>query len=292
MIPILDTHLHLLYQQQFTYGWCEDFPVLQSDFKIEDYQNLIDSKDLDIAGSIFMEVDVDENEISKEAAFFTDLVKKSDNSLVGVIAACRPENMNFHELLESTMTSAVCGLRRVLHVMPDEVSRSSLFRENIRSLVNHKLPFDICIGESQHETGYELIKSCPDNQFVLDHCGNPTISHENFHHWSQSLKKIASLPNVVCKISGIIASLPESSEVNDLNPWIDTTIESFGTDRVMIGSDWPVYNLSRDLPTWIKAVRHYFDGFSESEQQCIFHKNAETIYFYASGSSGKEFNKS
>jgi len=217
MIPILDTHLHLLYQKHFNYEWCADFPALQADFTIEDFEEL--TKDHGIAGSIFMEVDVPENQISQEAKFFSELAKNENNKLAGVIAACRPESKNFDELLETSLTDKVCGLRRVLHVVPDELSQSELFRTNIQSLSKHNLPFDLCINQSQHELAHDLIKACPDTQFVLDHCGGPTLDQENFTIWHNSLKSISKLPNVVCKISGIIASLPADADVNTLNPY-------------------------------------------------------------------------
>lgn len=276
MIPILDTHLHLLYQKNFNYEWCADFPPLQHDFTIEKYEEL--SKEFCITGSIFMEVDVAESEISKEAAFFTEIIKRNQHKLIGVIAACRPENKNFNELLEDTLTEAVCGFRRVLHVMPDELSQSQQFRDNIKTLSTHDLPFDICINQNQHEIAYQLIKACPDNQFVLDHCGGPSLTEEDYQLWAKSLKQIATLPNVVCKVSGIIAGLPASTSVNTLDPWIDHTLETFGADRTIIGSDWPVCNLSKDLPTWLTKVRTHFANYSEDEQHKIFHQNAETIY--------------
>jgi predicted TIM-barrel fold metal-dependent hydrolase len=276
MIPILDTHLHLLYQNHFNYQWCEDFPALQQDFTIEKYEALVE--EFSIAGSIFMEVDVAEAQISKEAAFFTDIVKSNQHKLIGVIAACRPENENFKELAEASITDSVCGFRRVLHVMPDELSQTKLFRDNIKSLVNHNLPFDLCINQSQHDVAYQLIKACPENQFILDHCGGPSLTEEDFTIWAKSLKQLATLPNVVCKVSGIIAGLPASASTDTLDPWIDHTIECFGTDRTLIGSDWPVCNLSRDLPTWLTKVRSHFENYSEDEQHKIFHQNATSIY--------------
>ena len=276
MIPILDTHLHLLYPKNFTYEWCADFPPLQADFTIEGYEEL--TQDLGILGAIFMEVDVPESQISKEAKFFSELANDEQNKLAGVIAACRPESKNFYELLEASLSDKVCGLRRVLHVVPDELSQSDLFRKNIQSLSNRNLPFDLCINQSQHEITHDLIKSCPDTQFVLDHCGGPTLDQENFTIWHNSLKSISLLPNVVCKISGIIASLPTESDVTTLNPWLDSTLEHFGADRVMIGSDWPVCNLSKDVPTWLNKVRTHFANLSEDEQRKLFHQNAERVY--------------
>ena len=278
MIPILDTHLHLLYQNEFHYDWCADLPALNQDFKIETYQDLI--KDHGIAGSLFMEVDVRENEIPAEAAFFSDFVRKSDNPLLGVIAACRPENENFEKQLESTLTPSVRSLRRVLHTMPDEMSQSSLFRKNIQSLAQHNLPFDMCFLERQLPLAYELAQACPENQFVLDHCGIPTIAKDNFPIWKSALEKLATLPNVTCKISGIIAYCPspEEATLDTLRPWMEASVETFGTDRVILGSDWPVCNLTQGLPAWLTIARTFFSSYSDDEQHAIFHRNGEAIY--------------
>jgi predicted TIM-barrel fold metal-dependent hydrolase len=278
MIPILDTHLHLLYQEKFAYDWCADLPALNQDFKIETYQDLIDGHG--VSGSIFMEVDIAETQITDEAAFFSNLVTQSNNPLMGVIAACRPEQEDFQHQLESTLTDSVCGLRRVLHTMPDELSQAEIFRENIRSLVQYNLPFDLCFLERQLPLAYELAKACPEIQFVLDHCGIPTIAKENFGHWKSGLEKVARLPNVVCKVSGIIAysTSPEEATLETLRPWLETTVETFGPDRIVFGTDWPVCNLTQGLPAWLTMARAFFSSYSEDEQHAIFHCNAESIY--------------
>ncbi len=278
MIPILDTHLHLLYQNEFHYDWCADLPALNQDFKIETYEELI--KGHGVAKSIFIEVDARGEEIPAEAAFFSDLAQKDDNSIAGVIAACRPENENFKELLESTLTSSVCGLRRVLHTMPDELSQSDRFRKNIQSLAELNLPFDLCVHQGQLPLAYELAQACPETTFVLDHCGVPTINKENFPVWKTGIEKLATLPNVNCKMSGIIAYCPspEEATLETLRPWMETTVETFGADRVILGTDWPVCNLTQGLPAWLTIARTFFSNYSDTEQHAIFHRNAETIY--------------
>ena len=278
MIPILDAHLHLLYQNKFNYDWCADLPALNQDFKIETYQELI--KDHGIAKSIFIEVDVRGDGILEEAAFFSDLTEKSDNPISGVIAACRPEKENFEELLELTLTDSVCGLRRVLHTMPDEMSQSSFFRKNIQSLAARDLPFDMCFLERQLPLAYELAQACPETTFVLDHCGVPTINKENLPIWRSGLEKLATLPNVNCKMSGIIAYCPspEEATLDTLRPWMETTVETFGADRVIFGTDWPVCNLTQGLPTWLTIAREFFSSYSSDEQHAIYHRNAESIY--------------
>lgn len=278
MIPILDTHLHLLDREQFDYDWCADLPQLQQNFDIKSYQNLIGGHGVDRC--IFMEANVRGNQITEEAAHYSALVESNDTPLIGVIAACLPEKDDFQALLESTLTPAVCGLRRVLHTTPDEISQSSLFRKNIQSLAERNLPFDLCMLERQLPLAYDLVKACPEVQFVLNHCGIPTIDPEHFSTWRNALQQLSDLPNVSCKMSGVIAYFqPNETPLETLRPWLETTVETFGSKRLIFGSDWPVCNLTKDLPAWLSLLQEFFQPYSTAEKHDIFHKNAEHIYF-------------
>lgn len=277
-IPILDTHLHLLYQDEFTYPWCAGVPALNRSFHIEDYQSLI--KGHGVGGSIFMEVDVEESQSGSEAAFFSNLVNKSNNPLTSVIAACRPEHADFSEQFEILLNGNICGMRRILHNQPDGLSRESQFRENIQRLAEYGLPFDMCFLERQLPLAYDLAKDCPGTQFILDHCGNPTIKDTHFEGWKASIEKIATLPNVVCKLSGIVANCEraEDASLDRLRPWLETTVGVFGCDRIVWGSDWPVCNLMNNLPGWLQITREFVSRFTDDEQHAILHGNAESTY--------------
>lgn len=164
--------------------------------------------------------------------------------------------------------------------MPDEMSQTPRFRKNIQSLAQRNLPFDMCFLERQLPLAYELANACPETTFILDHCGVPTIAAENYPIWRSGLERLASLPNVNCKLSGIIAYCPSPKEatLETLRPWMETTVETFGADRVILGTDWPVCNLTQGLPAWLTMVRKFFSSYSDDEQHAIFHSNAETIY--------------
>ena len=278
MIPILDTHLHLLYPENFHYDWCAGIPALNRAFHIDEYQKLIDGHG--VKSCLMMEVDVKEDEIASEAIFFSELAAGSDNPLQGVIASCRPERDDFTAQLEKILTARVCALRRVLHTMPDELSQQSQFRENIRSLASHELPFDICVTQAQLGIAHELAVACPDVSFILNHCGVPTIQAEQFFSWKQGLTRLAELPNVNCKISGMLGYCPDtdSATLETIQPWLETSVEAFGFDRLVFGSDWPVCNLTRGLPAWLEIARRFFSDFSDDEQHAVFHRNAERIY--------------
>ena len=185
------------------------------------------------------------------------LSRQPDSLIVGAIAACRPEDDGFAAYLERQQADPfVKGFRRVLHVMPDELSEGALFRENIKRLAGTGLTFDLCRSAAPDSAGRSRSPiSRPDVQFVLDHCGVPDIKGGGEHPWREHMTEIARRPNVIGKISGVVAYAdPGTGPSKRLRPYVEHTIDSFGWDRVVWGSDWPVCTLGGGLSTWVAAT--------------------------------------
>src|SRR5258705_3019517 len=127
--------------------------------------------------------------------------------LEGVVAGGRPERADFKAYIDQIAGHPkLKGIRRVLHVQPDELSESSVFVDNIRSLEQYGLSFDICVLSRQLPKAISLINQCPGVPFILDHCGNPLVKEREGEPWRTHLREIASFSNVVCKISGIVVN--------------------------------------------------------------------------------------
>lgn len=277
-MKLIDTHLHLIDTQQFSYPWSSGIPILQDSFMLEDYASIIQGYFIEKA--LFMEVDVQEGEEFREANFFSDLSLKEDTLLGGVIAKLFPERESFEADLEKLLEKTkLNGLRRVLHILPNEVSQSKRFRDHVALIARYNLSFDLCMTQDQLNLAYELIKACPQVPFILDHLGNPEINPERFADWKASIARIAQLPNVACKISGVIAyGDKESMSLDILRPYMDYALECFSADRLVFGSDWPVCNLGLGLESWLSIFTHWLGALSEAEQNQIGWQNAERIY--------------
>lgn len=272
----IDTHLHLLYPDRFTYDWVREVPALGGAFTIEDYAAV---EAAPVSQAIFMEVDVAFEQAAAESAFFCALAEDPTNRLAGVIAACRPEHDGFETYLELTAHPRLVGYRRVLHTQPDELSTTRQFRENIARIGTAGLTFDLCVQARQHTQTIELIDACPGTQFVLDHCGNPPLASGDLSAWRASLQEIAKRPNVVCKVSGIIVNVgPGEITADTLRPAIEHTIETFGWDRVLWGSDWPVCNLTAGLPTWNSLLDEILSGCTTEQLTALYQRNAARVY--------------
>lgn len=271
---IVDTHLHLVYQERLRYPWLAGAPALNRDFTLDDYWPA--AKAAGIEAALHMEVDVAEADMEAETAFVTGL----GTPVVGAIAACRPENEDFPALIELYAANpGVKGLRRILHQSPDELGRRPLFQENIRRLAPLGLTFDLCVLARQLPIAIEIARAAPDVQFILDHCGVPNVKDQALDPWRADMTALAELPNVAAKISGVIAyGDPANWTVADLRPFVEHTIEAFGWDRVVWGSDFPVCTLTADLTRWVAATHELIAGASDDEKTKLLSTNAERIY--------------
>ena len=274
----LDTHVHLIERSRLSYPWLKDVPALDCDARYSDYLRI--SKQLGIWRSLHMEVDVAEEDMENESIYIKELIDSSGSQLVGAIAACRPENDNFPEFLERQKSRPwVKGFRRVLHVVDDELSCSRRFRDHLRMLSSTDYVFDICSRADQLPLMVELVDACPDVQFVLDHCGVPDIKASGLDPWRASMTRIAERPNVAAKVSGVIA-YGDGTEwtLDDIRPFVEHTVEAFGFDRVVWGSDSPVCTLGGSLASWVAATQLLFAGSSDSERAALYHRNAQRIW--------------
>jgi predicted TIM-barrel fold metal-dependent hydrolase len=275
-MKIVDTHQHLWDLKQLPYSWCAGIPKLNRSFLLSDY--LEAAHGTGIEKTIFMECDVEDPNQLAEAQYIQKLAE-ANPIIAGMIVSGRPEHAGFPAHLELLLKlSKLRGLRRVLHVVPDEISQTPLFAENVRRLAQHQLPFDICMLARQLPLALKLIKQCPDVQFILDHCGVPEVKDKAFEPWRSHMKEIAALPNVACKVSGIVAYAAENWTAEDLRPWVEHVIESFGWDRVVWGGDWPVCTLGGSLSGWVRASKTILAAESPANQAKLFSGNAERIY--------------
>lgn len=270
---IVDTHLHLVYPDAFSYPWLDHAPELKRPWTVENVW--AEAEDLGIEAAIHMEVDVVETDMLAESEFALNVHPK----VIAAIANGRPENKDFPLYLEKLgRIGKVVGIRRLLQFQPPELSASPLFIENIKRLPAHGLNFDLCVKSHELAIAEKLAAAAPEVQFILDHCGNPKIGEGEWDTWVRGMDAIAALPNVACKVSGILANVKGNWTVDQLRPYVEHVIAAFGWDRVVWGSDHPVVTIFADLTRWVHATEEILRGCSEEEQAKLLHANAERIY--------------
>ena len=276
-MELIDTHLHMIHRDRFTYEWTGNVPVLATgDYTLADAKALAGGR---IKGFVFMEVDVAEGQYRDEARFVHSLMTPG-SGLLGQIVACRPEcDEGFDDWVEEACELGTVGFRRILHETTDDVSQPEVFRANVRKIGAAGQVFDMNFLARQLPLAKALAEACPDQQLVLDHCGVPDIAGDGFDLWRRNLLEVAALPHVACKLSGIMAYCgPDKDPASAIGPYVDQVLEAFSPDRVVWGSDWPVVNLGGGLPAWLDATEAILSKLSPDEQAAIGHKNAQRVY--------------
>ncbi|SLN47001.1 Amidohydrolase [Pseudoruegeria aquimaris] len=275
---LFDTHLHLIYPERLSYPWLADFAALNRPSTFDAYRVLAGR--LGITGCLHMEVDVAESQIAAETDLVEELMASEGSLMRGAISSCRPESEGFAAFLEAARARpAIKGFRRVLHVVDDDLSTTPLFRDNVKRLSGTGLTFDLCVQPRQHGIAAALVDHCPDVTFILDHCGVPDIAGGTFEAWQAGMRALAERPNVVAKISGVVAyGDAERWSLADLRPYVEATAEAFGPERLVWGSDSPVCNLGGGLPTWVAATHALTAGWSAAERTALYAGNARRIW--------------
>ena len=269
---IVDTHLHLIYPDRFSYLWLQGAPEINKPWSNESYWP--EAVPLGIEAAIHMEVDVLEQQMVEESRFVLGL-----DRVIGAIANGRPEHDEFEPHLEALAAlGGVVGIRRLIQGQPAEMSQTETFRANLRLLPKFNMNFDICCKSHELMLVPPLVEACPNVQFILDHCGNPKIGEAEWESWTTRMERVAELPNVVCKVSGVLANVKPDWTVDQVRPYVEFVIEKFGWDRVVWGSDHPVVTLFADLTRWVNASREIVSGASVEEQERLFFRNAERVY--------------
>jgi|SRR6267154_2226377 len=277
-MQIVDTHQHLWDLDLFRYSWLGSLPALNHSFRMSDY--LAAAKGLDVVKSVHLEADVDESYMLDETRHVLALGNQPDNPLEGIVACGRPESDDFKSYLDQIAGHPkLKGIRRVLHTQPDEVGQGVTFINNVALLSGYGLSFDLCVLARQIPIAIRLVSKCPDVVFILDHCGVPQVREKNLDPWRSYITEIAKFSNVSCKISGLVAYAdPQRWTTDDLRPFVEHAIASFGWDRVLFGSDWPVCTLSASYQQWVAALKEITRDAGEVNQRKLFRDNALRVY--------------
>jgi predicted TIM-barrel fold metal-dependent hydrolase len=288
VFPIIDTHQHLWDLGQFRLPWLKDAPALAKDHRMADYREA--TADLGTAGSapvkvvktVYMEVDVEPAQQVAEAEFVLGLCRRADNPMVAAVVSGRPASDDFGKYLDRFRGSAYLkGVRQVLHVKdtPPGYCLDEKFIRGVRLLGERGLSFDLCMRARELKDAARLIDACPGTRFILDHCGNADVQEKERTQWQKDIAEVAKRKNVVCKVSGIVASAKRGMwTADDLAPVVTHTLEVFGPHRVMFGGDWPVCTLAASYKEWVAALRTIVAGRSAHEQRLLFHDNAALFY--------------
>lgn len=172
------------------------------------------------------------------------------------------------------------GLRHPVQAEPDSawLVRPEVGR-GLAAVATAGLTYDLLVRPHHLPVAAEVAVAVPGLTFVLDHLGKPPISSGDLRPWAADLRRLAALPNVVCKLSGMVTeAAPDSWTVADLRPFAAEVLAAFGPDRVMFGSDWPVCRLAAAYAEVVDTACALTSCLTATEQAAVFRETAERTY--------------
>ncbi|HUQ64660.1 MAG TPA: amidohydrolase family protein [Flavitalea sp.] len=271
---IIDSHVHFWKYSKQELPWIDrNMKILQKDYLPSELALTLKRNDID--GCIAVQAATAE----VETRFLAELAKT--NPLIKGVVGWTDLRANDAEkkLTELKTYSSIVGLRHIVQTEPDDFLYDEKFRAGISLLRDFEYTYDILIFPRQLTATLDFIRAFPQQTFILDHCGKPEIKNKEMEHWRKGITDLAMFPNVSCKLSGLITEAEwKEWSPGDFYPYLDVVFESFGTERLMFGSDWPVMLLSGIYVQWKSLLERYMEKYLPEEKEAVFGLNALKTY--------------
>jgi L-fuconolactonase len=151
-------------------------------------------------------------------------------------------------------------------------------RRGIAAVGAAELSYDLLIAPSQLGAAIETVRALPDARFVLGHAAKPLIAQGNLEPWRDPVRHLAALPNVAVKLAGLVTEAGPNWTVEMLSPYTDVLLDSFGPQRIMFASEWPVCLLAGTHGDVIDASAELTRQLSPDEKVDVFGGTATRWY--------------
>ena len=271
----IDTHQHFWAYNQEEYSWMgPGMDSLRRDYLPPDLAPLLQSADVDAT------VSVQARQFLHESFWLLDLADQYPfiAGVVGWVDLRSPRVED--DLARLAAHRKFRGVRHVVHDEPDDrfMMRPD-FARGIAALAKFRLTYDLLLFPRHITVAEELVRLFPNQPFVVDHIAKPLIKEHRLSPWDRDIRALAAFENVYCKLSGMVTEADWAHwKPGDFTQYLDTILESFGSKRVMVGSDWPVCTLAASYEEVIRIPTEYFHLLSSNEQADIWADNARRFY--------------
>jgi L-fuconolactonase len=275
MTALLDAHLHFWDPAARHHDWLAAYPSLQRRFSPED----LDADGHELAGVVFVQADCRDDEALDEVRWVAGLAREHP-VIRGLVAYAPMHRGRAAERYLAALAAEplVVGVRWLLQGRPGEEITSTALIHGLRLLTEWDLTFDLCATHDQLAAVSCLVEACPRTSFVLDHLGKPPVARGQLDPWREALAKLASFPNVACKLSGLATEAAPGWSAADVRPYLEHALAVFGPERCMIGSDWPVVTLAATAGQWFDVVLDVIASLPAAQQAAVLGGSATKTY--------------
>ena len=271
----VDAHQHFWNFNPVRDSWItDDMQVIRRDFLPADLQPLLQQQQID--GCVAVQADQSEDE-----TFFLLGHASANDFIKGVVGWIDLRAENVEERLEYfSRFSKLKGFRHIIQAEPeDDFLLRDDFCRGISFLAKYNFTYDILVFPKHLPYVSKFVKCFPEQSFIIDHLAKPYIKDKKIDEWKKNIQQVAQFPNVYCKLSGMVTETAWNNwTINDFKSYIDIVLESFGTGRVMFGSDWPVCLLAASYKQCCEVLEMNTEYLSASYKNRLWGENAIEFY--------------
>ena len=278
---IVDAHHHLWDPAARRHDWLAGLPRLRRAFGLEDYARA--SAVAGVTASVLVQVLASSPETEEFLATAAATARQTPE-VAGVVgwvdltAGDVPDELD--RLRGLPGGDRLVGIR---HLVQDEPDPNWLGRPDVgrglRAVGAAGLVYDLLVRPSQLPAALRVTAKLDEVRFVLDHAGKPEIGAGRTEPWAGLITELAALPNLTCKLSGLVTEAGPAWTRESFEPYVDRLLESFGPGRLMFGSDWPVCTIAASYAEVATLARELLEPrLSEDERAAVFSRTAVTVY--------------
>lgn len=275
----IDAHQHYWRLARSDYGWLTpDLGPIYRDFLPDDLAPLTD--DCGIDATILVQA----APTLAETEFLLDIAGRTP-SVAGVVGWIDFEApAAIADIVRLAENPKLVGLRPMIHDIADERwMLRPIFDRVFRTIAAQGLVFDALVRPPHLPHLDTLATRYPELSVVVDHGAKPLIATGLREPWARDLSRLAMHANVVCKLSGLATEAGKNWNAATLRPFMDLIADTFGGDRLLFGSDWPVLNLAGSYRQWFDIARDFVESRADLDAAAVFGANAARIYLARSG---------
>lgn len=272
--PLVDAHFHCWQLARGDYGWLTPaLAPIYRDVTVADWQ--AQSAPHGITGGVLVQAAPTEAETQ-----FLLAQAEANPAVLGVVgsvdflaadAPARIEKLARHPRLK--------GLRPMLQDIADvEWILQPAVAPALRAMADCGLVFDALVKSAHLPHILTLAGRHPELRMVIDHCAKPDIAAGEWQPWADGIARIADETGALCKLSGLMTEAGPRPQPCAVRRWGEHVLQSFGADRVVWGSDWPVLELAGTYAQWWGEAQQLLAGLDAKGQAAVMGENAMRLY--------------
>jgi L-fuconolactonase len=277
----IDAHQHFWSLARGDYGWLTPaLGPIHRDFGPADLAPLL--AEHDIERTILVQAAPTE----AETAYLLDIAARTP-SVAGVVGWTDFDAPNAAERIATLATNPLLvGLRPMVQDIADDhwLARPAL-GPAFETMIGNGLVFDALLKPHHIAAMLMVLERHPDLACVIDHGAKPDLATGDLAGWRDGMSALAAHPRLTCKLSGLVTEAGPDWTLETLRPVVEHLLATFGPERLIFGSDWPVVTLRASYAQWFAVAEALLAGLTEMQRAAVFGGNAAKLYLSQRGRS-------